>query len=233
MAAWRMRYSMAIFTLILEWTTPVQADSDSRLNPCLAIARLQYGGGGDWYSGPTMLINLQARLQKDLKIKTCLDEKSISLSSPDLFRYPMLFMTGHGNVSFSSEERRILRVYLMRGGMLFADDNYGLFESFRTEMRELFPHLPLQPLANSHPIFHSHYDFPQGLPKIHQHDGKPATAFGISVDKRLLVLFTWESDLGNGWEDIGTYSDPPELHEQALKMGVNVVAHYLRGGLVP
>jgi hypothetical protein len=100
-------------------------------------------------------------------------------------------------------------------------------------MSEIFPHLPLQSLANTHPIFRSHYSFSKGLPKIHQHDGKPATAFGITLDKRLLVLFTWEADLGNGWEDIGTYPDPPELHEQALRMGVNVVAHFLQGGLVP
>jgi Domain of unknown function (DUF4159) len=207
------------------------ADTDAK--NCFAIARLHYGGGGDWYSGPSMLVNLQARVQKDLQVKTCPEEKVVRLADPDLYRYPILFMTGHGQVTFSSEERRVLRMYLLRGGLLFADDNYGMSESFRKEMAGLFPHLPLQPLPTSHPIFRSHYDFPKGLPKIHQHDGKPATAYGITLDRRLLVLFTWESDLGNGWEDVGTHSDPPELHEQALRMGVNVVAHFLQGGLAP
>jgi len=199
--------------------------------PCFAVARLHYSGGGDWYAGPTMLVNLQSRLHRDLGLNTCSEEKTVTLLDPDLYHYPILFMTGHGNVAFSSEERRILRQYLGRGGLLFADDNYGLAAAFRREIAALFPHSPLKALPDNHPIFSSHYPFPQGLPKIHQHDGKPATAYGISVEGRLAVLFTYESDLGNGWENPGTYPDSPALHEAALKMGVNVVAHFLQGGL--
>jgi Domain of unknown function (DUF4159) len=202
-------------------------------NPCFAVARLQYGGGGDWYAGPSMLPNLHARLKRDLLLEVCKEEKVVRLSDPDLYRYPILFMTGHGQVVFSQEERRILRQYLLGGGLLFADDNYGLAPSFRQEMTALFPHLPLTPLPKTHPIFSAHHAFAKGLPKIHQHDGKPATAYGIALENRLLVLFTSESDLGNGWEDQGTYPNPPHLHEEALRMGVNVVAHFLQGGLQP
>lgn len=200
---------------------------------CFAVARLQYGGGGDWYAGPSMLPNLHARLRRDLGLETCAQEKTISLLDPKLYRYPILFMTGHGQVTFSPSEQRALRQYLLRGGLLFADDNFGLADSFRREMAALFPKLPLQPLSANHPIFRSHYVFQDGLPKIHQHDGHPATAFGISAEGRMLVLFTWESDLGNGWEDAGVHPDSPALREQALKMGVNVVAYYLQGALSP
>jgi hypothetical protein len=205
----------------------------ANMAPCFAVARLHYGGGGDWYAGPSMLPNLHARLQKDLGLKTCPEEKTVGLMDPELYRYPILFVTGHGQIKFTEAERRILKHYLIRGGLLFADDNYGLSESFRLEMNALFPHLPLTALPTTHSIFHAHYDFPKGLPKIHQHDGKPATAFGITFESRLIVLFTWESDLGNGWENVGTYPDPPETHEEALKMGVNVVAHFMRGAPSP
>ncbi len=226
----------AIFLFVVGWglfSSQVYAESKTATRECFAIARLHYGGGGDWYSGPTMLVNLQNRLRRDLKLNTCTDEKQVQLADPELYRYPILFVTGHGRIAFNEEEKRILRQYLMRGGLLFADDNYGLSTSFRAEMMDLFPHLPLQALPSSHPVFHAHYDFPHGLPKIHQHDGKPATAFGITLENRLLVLFTWESDLGNGWEDVGTYPDPPALHEKALKMGVNVVAYVMQGGMTP
>ncbi len=198
---------------------------------CFAVARLKYGGGGDWYAGPSMLANLQARLKKDLQIKTCVQERIVALLDGDLYRYPILFMTGHGNVTFSEEERKVLRTYLLRGGLLFADDNYGLQESFQREMKILFPHNPLQILSNAHPVFSAFYKFPNGLPKIHEHDGKRATAFGIQIEGRQIVFFSYESDLGNGWEDLEVYHDLPTLHEQALRMGVNVVAWYLQGQL--
>ncbi len=220
---------MAIALLVFGGTVEIEAATPA----CFAVARLHYGGGGDWYSGPSMLPNLHNRLRRDLKLETCAQEKSVSLLDPELYRFPILFMTGHGQVTFSASEQRALRQYLLRGGLLFADDNFGMAESFRREMANLFPKLPLQPLSASHPLFHSHYSFPKGLPKIHQHDGHPATAFGISAEGRLLVLFTWESDLGNGWEDAGIHSDPPGLREQALQMGVNVVAYYLQGALSP
>ena len=197
---------------------------------CFPLARLKYGGGGDWYAGPSMLPNLAKRLKADLGLNVCPQERTVELLAPNLYETPVLFMTGHGRMEFSPEERQALKDFLRRGGLLFADDNYGLAESFREEMKTLYPQRPLNPLSERHPIFQSHYHFPHGLPKIHQHDGKPATAYGIEMDGRIAVLFTYECDLGNGWEDVGTYpDDPAELHEQALRMGVNVFAWFLQG----
>ncbi|MEO7426662.1 MAG: DUF4159 domain-containing protein [Fibrobacteria bacterium] len=196
---------------------------------CWSIGRLKYGGGGDWYAGPSMLVNLSQRLRSDLGLAACPDDHPVAVMDGNLYQYPVLFMTGHGNVSFSEEERKVLREYLLRGGLLFADDNYGLDTSFRREMKILFPNHPLKPLGLRHPVFSSHYRFPDGLPKVHQHDGKRATAYGIDVEGRTLVFYSYESDLGNGWEDLEVYKDPPEAHEAALRMGVNVVAWFLQG----
>ena len=203
---------------------------------CFPLARLKYGGGGDWYTGPSMLPNLAKRLRSDLGMKICPVERTVELLSADLYDTPVLFMTGHGKVAFSEEERRALREYLTRGGLLFADDNYGLAESFRAEMDTLFPRRALKALPATHPVFNSHFHFPRGLPKVHQHDGKTATAYGIELDgppgkegKRLAVLFTYESDLGNGWEDSDVHKDPGEVREEALRMGVNIFAWFLEG----
>lgn len=208
---------------------PVRAEPAVSSAPCLALARLKYGGGGDWYAGPSMLPNLAQRLRRDLGMNVCKDEKVVEVLSPGLFETPVLFMTGHGRVSFTEEERRALRLFLARGGLLFADDNYGLAESFRAEMDTLFPRHPLRPLPPSHPVFRSHHVMPRGLPKVHQHDGAPATAYGIERDGRLVVLFTHEADLGNGWEDPAVHDVPPAVREQALRMGVNVFAWFLEG----
>src|SRR5690606_3584741 len=151
--------------------------------------RLKYGGGGDWYAGPSMLPNLGKRLRSDLKLDVCPGERVVEPLAADPYATPVLFMTGHGRVALSPEERRALREFLLRGGLLFADDNYGLAESFRAEMDSLFPGRALRPLPVSHPVFSSHHRLPKGLPKIHQHDGKAATAYGIEVDERLVVLF--------------------------------------------
>lgn len=200
---------------------------------CFPLARLKYGGGGDWYAGPTMLPNLAKRLRSDLGMKVCAAERQVEPLSADLYDTPVLFMTGHGKVAFTEEERHALRAWLRRGGLLFADDNYGLAESFRAEMDTLFPRRALRPLPATHPVFRSHYRFPAGLPKIHQHDGKTATAYGLEIDgpsgKRVAVLFTTESDLGNGWEDPEVHKDAPEARERALRMGVNVFAWFLEG----
>jgi hypothetical protein len=198
-------------------------------SPCFPLARLKYSGGGDWYTGPSMLPNLAKRLRSDLGMNVCPAERTVEPLSASLYDTPVLYMTGHGRAAFTEEERRALREFLARGGLLFADDNYGLAESFRAEMDTLFPRHPLRPLPAAHPVFHSRHRFPQGLPKIHQHDGKPATAYGIELDGRIAVLFTHESDLGNGWEDPGVHNTPPALREQALRMGVNVFAWFLEG----
>lgn len=196
---------------------------------CFPLARLKYGGGGDWYAGPSMLPNLAKRLRSDLKMNVCAGERTVEPLAADLYATPVLFMTGHGRVAFTDEERRALREFLARGGLLFADDNYGLAESFRAEMDSLYPGKTLRPLPATHPIFTSRHRFPKGLPKIHAHDGKAATAYGLELDGRIAVLFTHESDLGNGWEDPEVHGDPPALREQALRMGVNVFAWFLEG----
>jgi hypothetical protein len=196
---------------------------------CWAIGRLKYGGGGDWYLGPSMLVNLSKRLREDLRLPVCAEERSVGALDGELYDFPILYMTGHGNVAFSEEERKALREYLLRGGLLFANDSYGMDTSFRREMKALFPNHPLAALANTHPVFSSFYKFPGGLPKIHQHDGKRATAFGVAVEGRTVVFYTYESDIGDGWEDYEVHKDPPEKHEEALRMGVNVVAWYLQG----
>lgn len=205
------------------------AKENAAAKECWSLARLKYGGGGDWYAGPSMLVNLAKRLRTDLSLPVCAEEKVVGLLDGNLYQHPILFMTGHGNVSFGEEERRVLREYLLRGGLLFADDNYGMDSSFRREMKALFPNHALAPLGHGHPVFSAHHRFPAGLPKVHQHDGKRATAYGIAVDGRTVVFYSYESDLGNGWEDPDVHKDPPEAREQALRMGVNVVAWYLQG----
>lgn len=200
---------------------------------CFAVARLKYGGGGDWYAGPSMLVNLSRRLRSDLGLPACREERQVSLLDGNLYAYPILFMTGHGNVAFTDGERKILREYLLRGGLLFADDNYGLDTSFRREMNILFPSHPLAVIGKGHPVFSSRWKFPDGLPKIHEHDGKRATAYVIAVEGRGVVFYSYESDLGNGWEDPEVYHDPAALHEAALRMGVNVVAWFLQGAPAP
>jgi len=226
---------LALFLAVRGLPSTARAEAGPAKDPagkCWAVARLKYGGGGDWYAGPTMLVNLSKRLKSDLGLPACSDERQVGLLDGNLYDYPILFMTGHGNVAFTEEERKVLREYLLRGGLLFADDNYGLDTSFRREMKILFPNHPLTALDNRHPVFSSHWKFPQGLPKIHEHDGKRATAYVVAVEGRAVVFYSHESDLGNGWEDHEVYNDPIELHEAALRMGVNVVAWFLQGAPV-
>ena len=194
--------------------------------PRLTIARLQYDGGGDWYANPSSLPNLLAAVRERTALPVEREAARVRLTDERLWDYPLLHLTGHGEVRFSDAELERLREYVRRGGFLHADDNYGLDASFRREMARAFPDRPLVEVPRSHPIFHTVYDLPGGVPKIHEHDGRPARAFGIFVGPRLAVLYTHESDLGNGWEDVGTYpGDPPALHEQALRMGVNLFVY--------
>ena len=223
--------ALSILGAALTW--PSAAHAEDHAGKCWAVARLKYGGGGDWYAGPTMLVNLSKRLKSDLGLPACAEERQVALLDGNLYDYPILFMTGHGNVAFSDAERKVLREYLLRGGLLFADDNYGLDTSFRREMKILFPNHPLAALDNRHPVFSSHWKFPRGLPKIHEHDGKRATAYVVAVEGRGVVFYSYESDLGNGWEDHEVYNDPLESHEAALRMGVNVVAWFLQGAPSP
>jgi hypothetical protein len=193
------------------------------------IARLQYRGGGDWYAGPSALPNLLAAIRLRTGIPVAEREVVVTPLDPGLRDHPFLFMTGHGNVSFDEAERRALRGYLESGGFLHADDNYGLDEAFRREVAALFPDREMVEIPSDHPVFHTFYDFPEGLPKIHEHDGEPPEAWGIFHEGRLVLFYSHETDLGNGWEDPEVHGDPPALREQALRMGVNLFLYALTG----
>lgn len=191
----------------------------------LKIALLKYNGGGDWYANPTSLPNLIKFCNKNLSMNLQADPPTVEVGSAELFNYPMVHMTGHGNVVFNAQELENLKSYLIAGGFLHADDNYGMDKFIRPQLENLFPGTKLVELPFSHPIFHQKFDFSKGLPKTHEHDNKPPQAFGLFYEGRLVVLYTYESDLGDGWEDPSVHKDSPEVHERALKMGANIVSY--------
>jgi hypothetical protein len=191
------------------------------------IARLKYSGGGDWYSDPSSLPNLLAALNERMTIRAAPREENVEITDPKIFQYPYLYMTGHGKIHFSDEEIKILRDYFAAGGFLHADDNYGMDSTFRQEITKIFPDSPLIELPFDHDIYHSYYNFDNGLPKIHEHDGKPPQGFGIFHDERLVIFYTYECDLGDGWEDPDVHNDPPEKREEAIKMGINIIIYSL------
>ena len=193
--------------------------------PILTIARLQYDGGGDWYANPSSLPNLLGAVRERTGLPTAREEKVVALGDDELWNVPYIYMTGHGNVRFSDQDVAVLRRYLQQGGFLHVDDNYGMDESVRRELTRLFPDAPLVEVPLEHPIYHVVYDFPKGIPKIHEHDKKPAQGFGIFLEGRLVVYYSYQSDLGDGWEDPQVHKDPPEKHEAALRMGVNLFAY--------
>lgn len=204
------------------------ADAAEPAGPGFQAARLRYGGGGDWYSAPSALPNLARALrERTTVVVERLEEAQIAISDPEFFSYPYLFINGHGNIRFTDSEVDRLRRYLLSGGFLFADDNYGMDESFRREMARVFPDRKLTPLPFAHPIYHCFYDLPSGPPKVHEHDGKPSQGFGYFDGDRLMVLYTVESDIGNGLEDLGTHDDSPEVREQAMRMAINTVVYSL------
>lgn len=209
------------------------AAHDPRRAPTLGIARLQYGGGGDWYANPSSLPNLLAAIAERTTLPVDRTEGRVTIMDDRLWDYPFLHVTGHGNIAFTGEEIVRLREYLARGGFLHVDDNYGLDPSFRREIARVFPDRPLVDVPLSHPIYHVVYDLPAGLPKIHEHDGKPARGFGIFLGDRLAVFYSSESDLGNGWEDPAVYGDPPAKHEAALRMGVNLFVYAVTSRPLP
>tara|TARA_B100000809_G_scaffold10254_1_gene9661 strand:- start:783 stop:1433 length:651 start_codon:yes stop_codon:yes gene_type:complete len=188
-----------------------------------SIARVNYGGGGDWYCDPSSIPNLLNYLTKNTLIKAAHGEYRIKLTAKELRGHPYLYMTGHGNVRFTDDEIIQLREYLMGGGFLHADDNYGLNTSFRREMKRVFPDRDFVELPHDHTVFHSYFDMPNGLPKIHEHDGKPPQLFALYDRDRIMVIYSYESDLGDGWEDEEVHNDPPELRAAALQMGVNII----------
>lgn len=189
------------------------------------IALLKYEGGGDWYANPTALPNLIQFSNQNIKTAIDPEPETVSPGSSDIFRFPFVHMTGHGNVFFSDADAENLREYLLSGGFLHIDDNYGMEKYLREALKKVFPDKELQELPGSHPIFNQVYNFPEGLPKIHEHDNKPPQAFGLFEQDRLICLFTYESDIGDGWESPEVHNDPEDVRLKALRMGANILKY--------
>ncbi len=188
------------------------------------VAVLKYDGGGDWYANPTGLPNLIRFCNENLQTKIGEKPATVETQSRDLFDYPIVFMTGHGNVFFSEKSAENLRTYLLAGGFLHVSDNYGIDPFLRKEMKKVFPELDFQEIPADHPIYNQTYSF-DGLPKIHEHDAKPPQGFGLFFEGRLLCFYDYESDLSDGWEDEAVHNDPPEVRIKALQMGANIIEY--------
>ncbi|MEM8585325.1 MAG: DUF4159 domain-containing protein [Bacteroidota bacterium] len=191
----------------------------------LKLALLKYNGGGDWYANPTALPNLAQYCNQALGTEFDRNYATVEVGSAEIFNYPWLHMTGHGNVVFNDQEAQNLRLYLLAGGFLHIDDNYGMDPFVRVAMKKVFPELEFVELPFDHPIYHQKYDFNSGLPKIHEHDGKPPQGFGLIYQGRLLCFYSYECDLGNGWEDEEVHNDPIEIRAAALQMGANIIQY--------
>ncbi len=214
-----------VFLILLLSAFAVFAQSTGSLK----IGLLKYNGGGDWYANPTSLTNLIAFCNENLKTHLQKDYETIEASDPNIYEYPWIHMTGHGNVIFSQTEADNLRQYLISGGFLHISDNYGMDVYVRREMKKVFPELKFVELPFSHPIYHSQYDFPEGLPKIHEHDQKAPQGFGLIYKGRLVCFYDYECDLGDGWEDAEVHNDPQPVRLKALRMGANIISYVFLG----
>ena len=190
----------------------------------ITIARVKYRGG-DWYNDPSIISNLVREINNRTTINCDANQYVVTLQDPDLFSYPFVFLTGHGDIQLSYVEVENLRDYLLRGGFLYADDDYGMDEAFRREMKKVFPGLEFVELPFSHPIYHCFYNFNNGPPKIHEHDNKPPKGYGLFYKERLVVYYTFESNISDGWADPGVHKDPEEIREKAFRMGINIVIY--------
>ncbi len=193
----------------------------------IKIARVKYSGGGDWYNDPSSEVNLLKYVGEKTNIPVDPVYEWVDLASQNIFAYPIIFLTGHGNVNFTEREVENLRIYLRNGGFLYIDDDYGLDKFIRREMKKVFPDQEFVELPFNHPIYHIHFKFDKGLPKIHEHDNKPPAGYGLFLNGRLCVFYTYESNLGDGWADPNIHKDPPELREKALQMGTNILIYAL------
>lgn len=213
---------LLIFLLIFSVFAPISAQQSA-----LKLARLKYGGGGDWYNDPSGEVNLLKFVRQNTNISVDPIYEFVDLSSDNIFMYPMLFLTGHGNVNFSDADAKRLRAYLQNGGFLYIDDDYGLDAAIRREMKKVFPDQNFAELPFNHPIYSAHFKFPNGLPKIHEHDMKNPQGFGLFSGGRLCVFYTYETNPSDGWTDADVHNDPPDKREAALKIGVNIVVYAL------
>ncbi|WP_299760584.1 DUF4159 domain-containing protein [uncultured Pontibacter sp.] len=217
-----MKQVLLFLCILVATLAPALAQTHS-----FRIAKLKYNGGGDWYANKTSLQNLISFCNRNLNTNIASDEAVVEVGSPELFSYPFVHMTGHGNVVFSNAEAQNLRNYLLSGGFLHIDDNYGLDQFIRKEMKKVFPEYEFVELPFDHPIYRQKYSFPRGLPKIHEHDNKPPQGFGIIHKGRLVCFYSYETDLGNGWEDQEVHNDPEPIRQQALRMGANILTFAL------
>ena len=218
-----VRFALAVTMLLTVGISAPQAKNSGRLT----IARVIYEGGGDWYSNPSSLPNLLEKIKQSTGLSVDSEEIQLSLKSQELFNYPYLYINGHGNISFDQQEVAHLRTYLDNGGFLHADDNYGMDESFRREMKKVFPESEFIELPFDFPIYHTVFEFPDGLPKVHEHDGGPPQGLGLFANGRLVVFYSLNTDLGDGWEDQQVHDDPEDVRLQALRMGVNIFVYAL------
>lgn len=216
---------VAVWTVLLLSTVAPDCLSQVRDTSLPTIARLHYDGGGDWYANPSSLPNLLAAVTEWTDVQVAARPVEVRPTDPDLSDYPFVYMTGHGNVSFTEVELDRLRRYLEGGGLLHIDDNYGLDSSARREISRLFPDRDLVEVPLDHPIYGIVFDFPEGIPKIHEHDGLPARGLGVFLDGRLALYYSYQSDLGDGWEDATVHGDPEAVREAALRMGVNLFVY--------
>ncbi len=224
MRSGRITAGTGLWLLLLASVAPAHAQTAGP-SPMATIGRLHYEGGGDWYANPSSLPNLLAAIRDRTALRVAVEEQVVTLAEDELWNVPYIYMTGHGNVRWSDRDLTTLRRYLLQGGFLHADDNYGMDASIRRELGRIFPDLPLVEVPLDHPVYHLVYDFPKGIPKIHEHDGKPAQGFGLILDGRLAVYYSYQTDLGDGWEDFEVHRDPPEKREAALRMGVNLFTY--------
>lgn len=214
-----------IARLIIALTIAIPLATTQTIQAQTQIALVKYNGGGDWYANPTSLTNLIVFCNSQLNMNLAQQYATVEVGSSDILNYPYVHITGHGNITLSNQEIDNLRTYLVSGGFLHIDDNYGLKEYAMSQMQKVFPELKWVELPYSHPIFHQKYDFPHGLPKIHEHDNKPPKAYAMIYEGRMVCLFTWECDLGDGWEDTDVHNDSMETHLKALQMGANILQY--------
>ncbi len=193
----------------------------------LIIARVKYGGGGDWYNDASMIPNLCREINRRTSLRVKGEQAVVILGDEELFNYPFIFLTGHGNIKLTDREMKNLRTYLTSGGFLYGDDDYGMDEAFRREIKRVFPGKKLVELPFDHDIYHIFYDFPNGLPKIHKHDEKAPQGFGMFHEGRLILFYTYETNISDGWADPDVHEDPPQKREEAFKMGINIVTYVL------
>jgi len=209
--------------LLLTLSSSLSHGQSGSVSSSFKLARLKYSGGGDWYNDPSSDVNLLKFVQEHTTIDVDPKYEFVEISSENFFSYPMVWLTGHGNIVFSDSEIRRLRTYLEKGGFVYVDDDYGLDRAFRREIKKVFPDEKLVELPFSHGIYHTHFSFPNGLPKIHRHEGRPPQGFGLFLDGRLAVFYTYECNLGDGWADPQVHNDPEDKRLAALRMGTNII----------